>query len=282
MLTKYEEDFLKKIPISKKASVKPFNPKAKDTGDLLVKRIKEKLPGVKILFMGATALGIAGQNDIDIYVLSNSKNFHKYLPTLEKLFGKPNSTHDTFFEWSFTENEYLVELYLTELPERQIKVYEILKSNKELLKEYEELKLKFNDKSFRDYQRAKYEFYSRILKSNRIPPTNTKDFLGKKVKVIIDRPLGSKHPKHGFVYHANYGFITNTQSPDGEELDAYYLGANKPLKKAKGNCIAIIHRINDDDDKLVVVPEGTELTDKEIDKQTKFQEQWFEHIVIRK
>jgi len=53
--------------------------------------------------------------------------------------------------------------------------------------------------------------------------TNAKDFLGKEVKVIMDRPLGSKHPKHGFEYEANYGYVPNTISPDGEELDAYYL-----------------------------------------------------------
>jgi len=54
---------------------------------------------------------------------------------------------------------------LTEPPDRQIKVYDILKSNKELLKEYEELKLKFNGKSFIDYQRAKYMFYNKILET---------------------------------------------------------------------------------------------------------------------
>jgi len=84
--------------------------------------------------------------------------------------------------------------------------------------------------------------------------TNAKDFLGKEVEIIIDRPFGSKHPKHGFVYKTNYGYVPNTISPDGEEIDAYYLGLNKPLKKAKGVCIAIIHRTNDNDDKLVVVP----------------------------
>ncbi len=106
--------------------------------------------------------------------------------------------------------------------------------------------------------------------------------MGKEIEVVIDRPIGSKHPKHGFVYEANYGYVSNTTSPDGEELDAYYLGTNKPLKKAKGVCIAIIHRTDDDDDKLIVVPNGVELTDEEIDKQTKFQEQWFRHEIIRK
>lgn len=113
--------------------------------------------------------------------------------------------------------------------------------------------------------------------------TDARNFLGKEVEVVIDRPLGSKHPKHGFVYEANYGYIPDTKSPDGEELDAYYLGVNKPLEKAKGVCLAIIHRTNDDDDKLVVVPKSKrEISDKEIEKQTKFQERWFEHVIIRK
>ena len=109
-----------------------------------------------------------------------------------------------------------------------------------------------------------------------------KDFLGKKVEIHIDRPLATKHPKYGFVYKANYGFVPKTKSPDGEELDAYYLGIDEPIKKAKGVCIAVIHRTNDNDDKLVVVPEGTELSNEEIEKQIEFQEKWFEHIIIRK
>jgi inorganic pyrophosphatase len=109
-----------------------------------------------------------------------------------------------------------------------------------------------------------------------------KTFLGKKVKVTIDRPLGSKHPKHGFVYEVNYGFIESVISPDGEELDAYDLGTDKPIEKAEGEVVAIIHRTDDDDDKLIVVPEGTILSDEEILEQVNFQEQWFKSIVVRK
>lgn len=113
--------------------------------------------------------------------------------------------------------------------------------------------------------------------------TKAKDYLGKEVEVIVDRPFGSKHPKHGFIYEVNYGYIPNTKSPDGEELDAYYLGIDKSLKKAKGVCVAIIHRTNDDDDKLIVVPKGKEdIADEEIEKLTHFQEQWFKHEIIRK
>jgi len=112
--------------------------------------------------------------------------------------------------------------------------------------------------------------------------TKARDYLKKEVTVIIDRPLGSKHPKHEFIYEVNYGYVPDTKSPDGEELDVYYLGVNKPIKKARGICIAIIHRTNDNDDKLVIVPRGSKLSDKEIKKQTNFQEKWFKHIIIRK
>lgn len=166
MLTKDEKDYLAKIPASKKVSVKPFNLQAKRVGDSIVSKIKKALPDPEVLFMGATALGVAGQNDVDIYVLSKPKDFNKYLPTLKKLFGEPQHIHKIFVEWKFKENGYPVELYLTEPPERQIKVFEILKSDKELLKEYENLKLGFDRKSFRDYQRAKYEFYNEILSAN--------------------------------------------------------------------------------------------------------------------
>lgn len=108
------------------------------------------------------------------------------------------------------------------------------------------------------------------------------EYLGKEVEVIVDRPLGSKHPKHGFIYQTNYGYIPGTKSPDGEELDAYYLGGDNPLKKAKGFALAIIHRTQDDDDKLVVVSEEkNDISDEEIEKAVEFQEKWFEHVIVR-
>ena len=110
----------------------------------------------------------------------------------------------------------------------------------------------------------------------------TKEYLGKTIKIEIDRQFGTKHPKHGFIYPVNYGYVPGTVSGDGEELDAYLLGVFKPVKEFEGECIAIIHRTNDNDDKLVVVPSGKTYSDDAIDALTEFQEQYFEHIIIRK
>ena len=108
-----------------------------------------------------------------------------------------------------------------------------------------------------------------------------KTYLGKQVEVTMDRPLGSKHPKHGFVYECNYGFIEGVKAPDGEDLDAYVLGVNEPLTKTSGECVAIAHRRDNDDDKLIVVPEGVSMTDKEIMDAIHFQEQWFDTVLVR-
>ena len=106
-------------------------------------------------------------------------------------------------------------------------------------------------------------------------------YLNTKVTVKMDRPLGSIHPKHGFIYPVNYGYIPNTVSGDGEELDAYVLGEHKPLDEFSGVVVAIIHRTNDNDDKLVVMKEGRNYTDEQIIALTEFQEQYFESVIYR-
>lgn len=109
-----------------------------------------------------------------------------------------------------------------------------------------------------------------------------KDFLGKIVNIKIDRPINSKHPKHGFVYEVNYGFVPDTKAPDGEEIDAYLLDVDEPVDEFTGKCIAVIHRKDDDDDKLVVVPKNIkEISDSDILKAVNFQEKWFDSVVIR-
>ena len=110
---------------------------------------------------------------------------------------------------------------------------------------------------------------------------NTKDYLRKDVVVKIDRQLGTNHPKHGFMYMLNYGYIPNTISGDGEELDAYIVGVFEPVEEFEGHVIAIIHRTNDDDDKLIVASKGVDYSDDAIRALTEFQERFFKSVIIR-
>ena len=110
---------------------------------------------------------------------------------------------------------------------------------------------------------------------------DAQSFLGQVVRIEIDRPMGSRHPKWGFIYPVNYGFMSGVPAPDGDDLDAYLLGVFEPVDVYTGRCVAVIRRLDDDDDKLVVVPAGRIYTDDQIMALTEFQERFFTSVVIR-
>lgn len=117
----------------------------------------------------------------------------------------------------------------------------------------------------------------------KLSETEIKSFIGQMVELKFDQPAGSSYSGHDWTitYPINYGYVPGTVSGDGEELDAYLLGVTTPQDKFKGRCIAIIHRTNDDDDKLIVVPDGQNFSDRQIREMTYFQEQFFESIIWR-
>ena len=74
--------------------------------------------------------------------------------------------------------------------------------------------------------------------------------------------------------------MKNTISADGEELDAYIVGIFEPVEEYEGKCIAAIHRLDDDNDKLVIAPEGKLYTKQQIEALVEFQERFFKHEII--
>lgn len=105
--------------------------------------------------------------------------------------------------------------------------------------------------------------------------------IGTTVTVKVDRPLGTYHPKHNDIFYTiNYGYIENLIAPDGEEQDAYIIGVDEPVYDFTGKVIAVIHRLNDVEDKLVVAPENSDFTPEQILEQVNFQEKYFEVEII--
>ena len=100
--------------------------------------------------------------------------------------------------------------------------------------------------------------------------------------VQVDRPLGSRHPRHpDLVYPLNYGFVPGTIAADGDEIDAYIIGVETPRETFEGSCIAVIHRLDDVEDKLVVAPIGAAFSSAEIRTATDFQERYFRTRLVR-
>lgn len=151
------------------------------------------------------------------------------------------------------------------------------------LAEYEKYRLIQENKYISDYDRFLLE--NRI---SELPETadsqldSLKQLIGKEVEIVVDRPIGTKHPIYkNTIYEVNYGYIKNVYASDGEYQDAYILGINKPIEKFKGEVIAIIRRLNDIEDKLVVSLPSVDFSDQEIKELTSFIEKHFEIEIIR-
>ncbi len=108
-----------------------------------------------------------------------------------------------------------------------------------------------------------------------------KSYLGKTVTIKIDRPIGYIHKKekYSLTYPINYGFIPGVIGGDGEELDVYLIGVNEPVNEYTAKVVAIVHRHNDVEDKLVAAPEGMNFTQEEIETAVHFQEQYYETVI---
>ena len=108
------------------------------------------------------------------------------------------------------------------------------------------------------------------------------EIIGKTVRGIIDRPIGSCHPLYPeMVYLINYGYVEGIMSNDGEEQDVYVFGTDRPLKRFEGKVIAVYHRLDDVEDKWIVSLDGSDHSDEEIMQTIWFQEQYFKGILIR-
>lgn len=108
-----------------------------------------------------------------------------------------------------------------------------------------------------------------------------RSYLGKKVTVIIDRPIGFHHVTKGvhLDYTVNYGYLPGVTGGDGEEQDVYVLGVEEPIQRFTGTIIAVVRRADDNEDKFVAAPEGLVFTKGEISQAIHFVEQYFDSTI---
>lgn len=167
MLTDVQRKYLETISDTKIIHIKPYNPKCNEVAHKLIEQIKSSST-LDVLYTGASALGISGVNDIDFTILCPRLDFQKYLPRIEKILGKPQKIGEQNIRWEGIEiGGVAVDVHMTDpnnpFLAEHIQLFELLKNNRRLLKEYEELKQKCDGFSYKEYQRAKYEFYNKVL-----------------------------------------------------------------------------------------------------------------------
>lgn len=155
-----------------------------------------------------------------------------------------------------------------------------LNSNIEVAREYEALKVRLAAEAPLDSGREKYLAGKHDFIRYTLRKALVKSYLGKTVRIVMDRPIGTPHPKHPeILYPINYGYIPEVYGGDGEELDVYLLGVTERVEEYTARIIGIVHRKNDVEDKLAAAPEGMSFTAKEIEDIIHFQEQYYDSYV---
>lgn len=165
MLTSGQKEYLTKLSperANQAIKIKPYDPHTRIIAANVIKIIKEKIPDADIRFMGASALAIGGQNDVDLYIVCLKALHAEYDFRLTSVFGKRIKN-----KWHWFVHGYEVSVYLKNLDDKkfqeQIAIFELFKNNLSVLKEYEDLKISLDGVRYQEYQIAKYEFYNRVL-----------------------------------------------------------------------------------------------------------------------
>lgn len=244
----------------------------------------------EIQHVGSTAVPtICAKPIIDIALAVNSfDDVMKHLPTLQAAGFYYRAQNDipnqklfacgSFYDGTGDLQTHFIHVVLTDSAQWRdyILFRDYLNRHSDTAKAYENLKLSLAEAAPADAGRERYlqgkrDFIAAVLRK-----ALASSYLGQIVEIEIDRPLGSAHPKHpDLIYPVNYGFIPGVLGGDGEELDVYLLGVDKPVSKYSAQIIAIVHRLDDEEDKLVGAPVGTHFTKTEIEKSVAFQERYF-------
>ncbi len=166
MLKQNQISYLKTVPKDRITHVVDFDSKTQSTAQEIISEVQNLLPFVKIYYIGSSALGIAGENDLDITVMAEN-SFDDSLRLLGEKYGTPEHENLTYVKWEFDRNGFPVELHLgafmTPDLQEQLDTQKILENSSDLRLEYEQIKRACNGLPWVEYLTKKYEFWNRIL-----------------------------------------------------------------------------------------------------------------------
>ena len=156
-----------------------------------------------------------------------------------------------------------------------------LRKRPDVARAYEELKCALAAAAPTDEHRKKYLAGKREFIEHTLRKALVDFYLGEDVHIVIDRPLGYVH-RNGdatLTYPINYGYLPEVIGGDGEALDVYLLGVDTPVEAYDARVIAVAHREDDVEDKLIAAPAGMHFSAREIADAVRFQEQYFRTVI---
>lgn len=171
MITQEQEKWLERLSVEEKVKIVDFDPTAEQKFQKLKDKIQSHLgKEIEVFHRGSTYLGIAGQDEIDVYIPTTLENFDKLLPSLQKLFGEARSVYPgERIRFSTQIEGKKIDLFLINKNHQDwlngLKFENYLLKNLQALADYQDLKKRSANLSIREYYREKTEFINKVLTS---------------------------------------------------------------------------------------------------------------------
>lgn len=106
---------------------------------------------------------------------------------------------------------------------------------------------------------------------------NTLDELVNNSEIIIDRPKGTAHPKYSdYIYHADYGYLKDTESMDGAGIDVWLGTGEKKIDAI----ICIVDLMKKDSEIKILI--GCTEEEKAIIYKTHNETKYMKGVLIRR
>ncbi|MCX6716131.1 MAG: GrpB family protein [Candidatus Taylorbacteria bacterium] len=169
MITREQEEWLSHLSDTGSVKIVPFDPKSDQKFENIKRQIQSLLGNeTEVLHRGASALGISGQPEIDIYIPVSAKRFDHVVSEMQIKFGKPYSVYPlerTKFILSVdgTKLEIMVVNESCKSWTNNEIFYEYMKKHPDALEQYRKLKEDAAGHSNRAYYRRKIEFINDIM-----------------------------------------------------------------------------------------------------------------------
>lgn len=169
MLTEEQEEWINHLSDTDCVSVVPFDQNCEAQFAEIKKAIQDVVGNQQsVVHRGASALGISGQDEIDVYVPVGEDEFDDMVKALTRAFGEPQSHYpQKRARFSVRLEGKRIDIFVINKHDDDWKnserFYYFLQSHKDVLEAYRKLKEGAAGQSVRDYYRTKTLFINDIL-----------------------------------------------------------------------------------------------------------------------
>lgn len=145
----------------------PWDPKTKIVAANMLANLEQILSGleVELLHMGSTALGIAGKNEVEVYVYPAQGLWETVTQTLTNTYGEPGHRDKDFIRYDTTMDGYPIELIQVRGYSGKVNkaVFRYLAAHPDLCEEYVAIKKQYRF-SKREYMIHKEQFFQKLTR----------------------------------------------------------------------------------------------------------------------